>query len=190
MTATVDAVTPAICRFPTPTGEADGTLAWDATTAVTCTIEGGGCSGLGWTYSSPAAATIISEHLAPVVAGSELTDVAGIFARMRRACRNIGTRGLVMQAISAIGIALWDLRARVLQTSVGSILGGSGSVRVYGSGGFTTFTDRLLADQVEGRLAAVCTAMKIKIGESWGARESGTWPGWPGWRSWPAKGCS
>lgn len=135
MTATVDAVTPATYRFPTPTGEADGTLAWDATTAFTCTIEGGGCSGLGWTYSSPAAATIISEHLAPVVAGSELTDVAGIFARMRRACRNIGTRGLVMQAISAIGIALWDLRARVLQTSVARFWAAAGRSGCTGPAG-------------------------------------------------------
>ena len=32
---------------------------------------------------------------------------------MHRACRNFGTRGLVMQALSAVDIALWDLKARL-----------------------------------------------------------------------------
>jgi len=47
----------AVYRFPTPEPEADGTLQWDATIAVVVTLHAGGHTGLGWTYSSSAAAT-------------------------------------------------------------------------------------------------------------------------------------
>ncbi len=171
MTQTVATVTPTVYRVPTPTPEGDGTLTWDATTVVTCLLEAGGRTGLGWTYSSPAAAVIITEHLAPVLIDHDLGDIAGCYARMRRACRNLGTKGLVMQAISAVDIALWDLLGRTLGVPVNALLGGGGSVRVYGSGGFTTFDDRQLAVQVEAWSTAGCTAMKIKIGESWGTAE-------------------
>ena len=42
-------ITTAVYRFPTPEPEADGTLQWNATTAVTVTLQAGGKVGLGWT---------------------------------------------------------------------------------------------------------------------------------------------
>ena len=88
---------------------------------------------------------------------------------MHRACRNLGTRGLVMQAISAVDIALWDLKAKVLDVSLTELFGRARqSIPVYGSGGFTTLSDAELDEQVEQWAAAGCTAMKIKIGQSWG----------------------
>jgi hypothetical protein len=65
------AVTAAVYRFPTVEPEADGTLNCDATTAVTVTLDAGGHTDLGWTYSSPAAAQVISNHLADVVRGAQ-----------------------------------------------------------------------------------------------------------------------
>ncbi len=92
---------------------------------------------------------------------------------MRRACRNFGTRDLVMQAISAVDIALWDLKARLAGVSLCSLFGQvHREVPVYGSGGFTTLDHEQLAEQVAGWAEAGCAAMKIKIGESWG-REVG-----------------
>ena len=85
----------------TPGPEADGTLQWDATT------------GLGWTYSSPAAAAVVAHELRDVMVGRETADITGAFEAMHRACRNYGTRGLVTQAISAVDIALWDLDAQL-----------------------------------------------------------------------------
>jgi L-alanine-DL-glutamate epimerase-like enolase superfamily enzyme len=74
-----------------------------------------------------------------------------------------------MQAISAVDIALWDLKARVLGISLTALFGRTReTVPVYGSGGFTSLTDAELADQVHGWAVAGCTAMKIKIGQSWG----------------------
>ena len=96
-------------------------------------------------------------------------DVAGCWSAMHRACRNLGTRGLVMQAISAVDIALWDLKARLLNIPLTDLLGRvRDTVPVYGSGGFTTLTDHQLDEQIAQWADTGCTAMKIKIGESWG----------------------
>ncbi len=165
----VTAVRAGVYRFPTPTPEADGTFAWNATTAVTAEVEAGGRTGLGWTYSSPAAAALVEGELSGALRGHDAFDAPGAWAAMHRAGRNLGTRGLYAQALSAVDIALWDLKARLLETPLADLFGRvRDDVPVYGSGGFTTFDDAQLAAQVEDWQAAGCTAMKIKIGESWG----------------------
>ncbi|MGI8416523.1 MAG: enolase C-terminal domain-like protein [Nakamurella sp.] len=169
--ADIDTITTGVYKFPTPEPEADGTLTWDATTAVTVEIRAGGMKGLGWTYSSPAAATVIHEHLSAAIRGLDPLDVAACWSAMHRACRNIGTRGLVMQAISAVDVALWDLKAHLLNASLSSLFGAvRSSVPVYGSGGFTTLSQDQLAHQVQQWTDAGCTAMKIKIAERWGSQ--------------------
>lgn len=165
----VTGVRTAVHRFPTPAQEGDGTLTWSATTAVTVEVDAEGATGLGWTYSSPAAATVVTEHLAEVIDGRDAFDVPGAWAAMHRAGRNLGTRGLFAQALSAVDIALWDLKARLLDVPLADLFGRvRDRVPVYGSGGFTTLTDDELAEQVAGWQEAGCTAMKVKIGESWG----------------------
>lgn len=170
----IDDVDVATYRFPTPEPESDGTLDWDATTAVTVTVKGDGVTGLGWTYSSPAAATVVTNHLAPLLHRCRASDVAGANAAMRRACRNFGTTGLVMQAISAVDIALWDLKARLLDIPLTTLFGATRArIPVYGSGGFTSSSDSELSKDVAAWRAAGCRAMKIKIGFGGGA--SLTW---------------
>lgn len=165
----IEQVHTATYEFPTPAPEADGTLSWSATTAVAATVSAGGRTGLGWTYSSPAAAGVIDHHLAGAVQDRDAFDIPGGWQAMRRACRNLGTKGLVMQAISAVDIAWWDLKARLLDCSLVRLFGRSrDDVPIYGSGGFTTYDDRQLADQVEWWHKVGASAMKIKIGESRG----------------------
>jgi L-alanine-DL-glutamate epimerase-like enolase superfamily enzyme len=165
----IDDITVAVYRFPTPEPEADGTLSWDATTAVTVTLHAAGQTGLGWTYSSPAAASVIHHHFADVVRERSAFDIGSGWEAMHRAGRNLGTRGLVMQALSAVDIAWWDLKARLLAIPITGLFGAHRrSVPIYGSGGFTTLTDTQLAEQVAWWHSVGCTAMKIKIAESWG----------------------
>lgn len=166
----ISGLTTAVYRFPTPEPEADGTLQWEATTAVSVTLRAAEHTGLGWTYSSPAAAAVIQDTLAGAVHDLDAHDIAGGWSAMHRACRNLGTRGLVMQAISAVDIAWWDLKARLLGVPLPALLGRCRTeVPIYGSGGFTTLSDAQLAEQVQWWQSVGCTAMKIKIGESWGA---------------------
>ena len=53
-------------------------------------------------------------------------DLAGAWAAMHRACRNIGSKGMAMQAISAVDVALWDLKARNLGVPITVLMGRSG----------------------------------------------------------------
>ena len=144
-------------------------MRWDVTTAVAVTLHAAGYSGLGWTYSSPVAADIVEQHLRPIVDGARVADIDRGWQAMHRAGRNFGTRGLYLQAMSAVDIAWWDLKARVLGCSLPDLLGRChDQVPVYGSGGFTTMSDAELAAQVDEWKHLGCTAMKIKIGQAWG----------------------
>ncbi len=68
-------------------------------------------------------------------------------------------------AISALDVALWDLKARLLGVSVVDLLGGHHDrVPAYGSGGFTNLTDRELADQLCEWVGLGLPAVKIKVG--------------------------
>ncbi len=159
-----------VYEFPTPEPESDGTLTWTSTTAVVVHAEAGGEQGLGWTYSSPAAKSVIDAQLTDAVSGRDAFDVPGSWEAMIRACRNLGRPGIVSAAIAAVDIALWDLKARLLGVALHDLFGrAQDSVPVYGSGGFTSMTDDQLREQVAGWLHAGCTAVKIKVGENWGS---------------------
>jgi L-alanine-DL-glutamate epimerase-like enolase superfamily enzyme len=163
----------AVYVIPTDAPEADGTLAWDKTTLVLASARAGTTRGIGWTYAAAAAQGVIADVLAEVVTGRSAMDVPGAADAMARAVRNIGRPGVAAMAISAVDVALWDLKARLLGMSLSRLLGRAReSVPIYGSGGFTTYdqhqTREQLATWVEkDRIPRV----KIKIGESWGSRE-------------------
>ncbi len=126
-------------------------------------------SRLGLTNSSPAAA-VIDDKLVPAISCGIRIETAGSWSARHRTCCNTGTKGLAMRAISAVDIALWDLRARLLEVSLGSLFGAvRDAAPVHGPGGFIILPDRQLAEQVEFWTEAGCTAMKIKIGQDWGA---------------------
>lgn len=167
---TIEQLDVAVYTVDTPEPEADGTLSWDATTAVVVQAHAAAVTGPGWTYSSAAASAVVTDELAGVVTGRDPFDVAGAWAAMHRHCRNFGTRGLVMQALSAVDIALWDLKSRLRDEPLSMMLGQARlTVPIYGSGGFTSLGPTRLAEQVAEWRAAGCTAMKVKIGQDWGA---------------------
>jgi len=170
----VRAVQAATYVIPTQTPEADGTLSWRETTMVLARADGGGQTGIGWTYASPAAQTVITGLLADVVTGRSALDVAASNEAMSRSVRNVGREGIAATAISAVDIALWDLKARILGCSLAGLLGRAhASVPVYGSGGFTTYDDARTRDQLAGWVSELrIPRVKIKIGESWGSREA------------------
>ena len=70
-----------------------------------------------------------------------------------------------MMAVSAIDNALWDLRARLLDLPLVSLLGQVRTgIPVYGSGGFTSYSDQQLSDQLGGWAAKGFASVKMKIG--------------------------
>ena len=166
----VEDVTCRAYEVPTDQPEADGTIAWSSTTAVVATVRAGGELGTGWTYAGTGSLRVVEEVLAGVVRGADAMDVAAAWEAMVRACRNLGTAGAVAGAVSAVDVALWDLKARLLGVPLTSLLGRCRrAVPIYGSGGFTTYDDATLDRQIHHFVDDLGAGMvKIKIGESWG----------------------
>ena len=169
----VTALDTAVYVIPTDAPEADGTFAWEKTTMVLVSARAGNEQGLGWSYTSAAAQTLIAETLADVVVGRDAFDIAGTAEAMTRQVRNIGRPGLAAMAISAVDIALWDLKARLLGQPVTGLLGPAREhVPVYGSGGFTSYDDTRTREQLSEWVEKEgIPRVKIKIGESWGGNE-------------------
>jgi len=154
-------------RIPTDSPEADGTFEWTATTLVVVEIEAGGCTGLGYTYTDASAVTLIRDTLAQDLLHEHAGRTRALTERLWRRVRNIGRAGLCATAISALDFALWDLNARLLGIPLVRLIGGAvrERVQIYGSGGFTSYDDAQLREQlahwvdVDG-----CRAVKMKIG--------------------------
>jgi L-alanine-DL-glutamate epimerase-like enolase superfamily enzyme len=126
--------------------------------------------GTGWTYGPAACAAVITGTLAGIVRDRDALDVGGAFGAMVKAVRNAGRPGAVGYAISAVDVALWDLKAKLLDLPLHRLLGAvRDAVPVYGSGGFTSYNERQLRDQLTGwALEQRIPRVKIKIGQSWG----------------------
>jgi L-alanine-DL-glutamate epimerase-like enolase superfamily enzyme len=171
-TPRIEKLDTAVYVVPTDAPEADGTLAWDETTLVLVTAHAGDAQGIGWSYAAGAAAAVVTDQLAGAVTGRGAFDVPGAAEAMARAVRNIGRPGVAATAISAVDVALWDLKARLLGVPAADLLGRvRDAVPAYGSGGFTSYDEQQTRDQLDGWLAAGLTRVKIKIGESWGGDE-------------------
>jgi L-alanine-DL-glutamate epimerase-like enolase superfamily enzyme len=167
--AVISGVDAAVYVIPTDAPEADGTLAWDETALVLVTVQAGGEEGTGWSYAAAAAAAVVTDVLAGLIRGRSALDIAGASEAMARAVRNIGRPGVAATAISAVDVALWDLKARLLGVSVTDLLGRAREhVPVYGSGGFTSYDEQQTRNQLAGWLTSGMSRVKIKIGESWG----------------------
>lgn len=152
--------------IPTDAPEADGTFEWNSTTIIVAEVDAGGRTGLGYTYSHAAAASVICGELAEAVRGTAAFDIPAAYAAMQRRVRNIGREGLAMAAISAVDAALWDLKAKLLDLPLAALLGCEREdVPVYGSGGFTSYSDDRLADQLgEWVEQDGCRWVKMKVG--------------------------
>ena len=151
--------------MPTDFPESDGTLEWNSTTLVVVQSYGGGKSGLGYTYANSATATLIQGLLSEVVNGQDAMSPGSSWNAMVTRIRNLGRPGIASTAISAVDIALWDLKARLLNLPLATLLGTvRKSVAIYGSGGFTSYSEQQLQRQLGGWVEQGISRVKMKIG--------------------------
>jgi L-alanine-DL-glutamate epimerase-like enolase superfamily enzyme len=168
----IEEVTARDCTVPTDAPEADGTAEWSSTTFVLVQARSGGAVGTGWTYGPGACAGLVTDLLAGAVVGRDPMAVPGCWSAMVAGARNATRAGAVGYAISAVDVALWDLKARLLGMPLATLFGQAHEqVPVYGSGGFTTYDDHRTAEQLGHWVQAQdIPRVKIKIGESHGRR--------------------
>lgn len=153
-------------RIPTDAPEANGTFQWDAATLVLVEVEAGTRTGLGFTYTDASAAALVATTLAKAVDGADALSPPAAYAKLRHAVRNIGRNGMVAMAISAVDAALWDLKAKLHDVTLATLLGPvRDAVPIYGSGGFTSYDDARLSEQLAGWVERDgCGSVKMKIG--------------------------
>lgn len=161
----IGSVAVSVYTIPTDGPESDGTYAWDETTVVIVEAEAGGKRGLGYTYADVVAGRLIADLLGPAIIGRDAFDVPDSWSVLVGAVRNIGRPGIAATAISALDNALWDLKAQLLKVSLVDLLGRAReAIAAYGSGGFCTYDDRRLSDQLGEWAGAGLSSVKMKIG--------------------------
>jgi L-rhamnonate dehydratase len=121
-----------------------------------------GCVGLG----SGALTSFIETTLAPLVVGANIFDVELLWEKMYRATINVGRKGLALEAISGIDIALWDLIGKALRQPVYNLLGGRtrSRIRAYASAGYALHDLDELAARARQHVSDGFTAMKMRFG--------------------------
>ncbi|MER6091005.1 enolase C-terminal domain-like protein [Streptomyces bluensis] len=143
--------------------EQDGTLEWESTTMVLVRVHAGRRTGLGYTYGDVSVASFVSSKLAPLVRGQAVSSPPAHWHRMGKQIRNAGRPGVGAMALSAVDVALWDLKARLLDLPLVRLLPAyHDRVPVYGSGGFTNYSLDRLAGQLTGWAEQGIPRLKLK----------------------------
>ncbi len=151
--------------IPTDGPESDGTLAWDSTTLVLVHIEAGGKRGIGYTYADRSTAMLIQDKFIPLLCDSDAMAIGARWRDMASAIRNLGRPGIASMAIAAVDNALWDLKAKLLDLSLATLLGPTWpAIPVYGSGGFTSYSIDQLQQQLHGWAESGMQMVKMKVG--------------------------
>lgn len=129
-----------------------------------------GAEGVGFSYSKRAggpAQFVHAREVAPALIGEDPSDIARLWTKLTWAGASVGRSGLATQAIAAIDIALWDLKAKRASLPLAKLLGAQrDSVRTYNtSGGFLHTPTEQLVENAAASLAAGIGAIKLKVGQ-------------------------
>ena len=120
---------------------------------------------LGYSYAHECCVPLIRETLFPIVRGKNPFSISTLWNEMNSAVRNFGRNGIAMSAIAAVEIALWDLKAKLLNLPLAKLLGAvREKIPVYGSGGFTSYSEKQLRKQFQNWASEGISMVKMKIG--------------------------
>lgn len=138
---------------------------------VTATVRlADGSEGTGYTYTGGkggrAIAAMIEHDLAPMLAGKDGSTVEALHEAMQWHVHYVGRGGIASFALSAVDIALWDLRGKRSGLPLWKMAGGAGrTCKAYCGGIDLGFPLPKLLSSIEGYLARGVNAIKIKIGQ-------------------------
>jgi L-alanine-DL-glutamate epimerase-like enolase superfamily enzyme len=131
-------------------------------------------TGTGYAYAGTSGGRLLADAvqglLQPVLRDAPADDIADLWGRMYHETLLAGRRGVLLRAISAVDIALWDLRAKTCGVPLAVLLGGSVTrpVPAYASGGYYRPEDgshaEAVAHEIEANRHAGFTDHKIKVG--------------------------
>ncbi|MDA2815270.1 mandelate racemase/muconate lactonizing enzyme family protein [Nocardiopsis sp. RSe5-2] len=133
-----------------------------------------GHEGIGFGYSKRAGGPGQFAHareIAPALIGEDPSDTARIWEKLVWAGASVGRSGLSVQAIAAMDIALWDLKAKRAGLPLAKLLGAHrDAVRCYNtSGGFLHAPIEEVEEKAEALVAGGIGGIKLKVGHPDGA---------------------
>lgn len=129
-----------------------------------------GSSGTGYTYTGGrgghAIEAMLRHDLTPFITDRDADDVEGLHDAMQWHLHYVARGGIASFAISAIDIALWDLRCKAAGQPLWKIAGGaSDRCRAYAGGIDLNFPLSKLINRTEGYLDRGFNGIKIKVGQ-------------------------
>ena len=145
--------------------ETRGSWFWDSGMAVVEVETEDGVVGQGWCEDGVNAVyQVVHGHLSQILVGADAADLEGLWDRMYRASLPYGRKGIALQAISAIDLALWDNRGRATGQPVFELLGGRvrRSVPVYASALHPVGPEKV-AEEARAYVAEGYEAMKMRF---------------------------
>ncbi len=137
---------------------------------ATVTLEDGS-KGTGYTYTGGkggyAIKAMIEHDLTPMLLGKDATAVEELYDEMQWHIHYVGRGGIASFAISAIDIALWDIRCRKANKPLWQMAGGaSNKCKTYCGGIDLMFPLEKLLKNIQGYIDAGFNGVKIKIGRA------------------------
>lgn len=158
-----------LVTYPIPAGLSDATRKVEniGFTIVQLTTDQG-LTGFGVTYNEvggEATKMMIDKSIAPRIIGKNPFETEVIWQDLFQYLRGVGRKGLTFGAISAVDIALWDLKGKILGMPLFRLLGGNKTkIPVYASGGWTSYDDDRLVDEMKRFIAKGYFMIKFKVG--------------------------
>lgn len=125
---------------------------WDRRVCLVEITTDNGHTGIGWCEDGcEAVPAIINNHMKRLVIGEDPFDYEGIWDRLYRSSIPYGRKGVALEAIAAIDIAIWDVMGKATGKSLSALLGGSGvgTVPTYASGLHAVSPDKVAAEAAE-----------------------------------------
>ncbi|MBU2987689.1 mandelate racemase/muconate lactonizing enzyme family protein [Saccharophagus degradans] len=129
-----------------------------------------GVEGVGYTYTGgsggSAIYSLLVDEIKPMLVGRDATQILAIWEEIYWRLHYVGRGGLVSFAQSAVDIALWDIRCKLLGQPLWKVAGGlSNKTRCYAGGIDLNFSQEKLLSNIQGYLDAGFNAVKIKVGK-------------------------
>lgn len=127
-----------------------------------------GLKGIGTTYHEVGGEAIrefVLKGIGPKILGRSPIETESIYEEVFHYMRGVGRKGLAFCTYSAIDIALWDIKAQMLNLPLYKLLGGSRrELPIYASGGWTSYSkDELVGEALE-MVRRGYKQIKLKVG--------------------------
>ncbi len=131
-----------------------------------------GITGLGMNSGVPATRTVIDRAFKDILIGQDPFNIEKLWDDMYWRVRGYGRKGVAIEAIAAIDIALWDLKGKALGIPLHKLIGGfREEVPGYGSGGWTHYTEKQLVAEMTAYVDDGYPRIKMKVGKNFGKSE-------------------